>query len=73
MSSGTFQHLRTLVTASIEDPTPDLRTDTVSALQSLMLAQAQESFFFKATLGLFLFFLWLKFKKKKKIVIGLEC
>lgn len=52
MSSGTFQYLRTLASANIEDPTPDLRTDTISALQSLMLAQAQESFFIKASLGL---------------------
>lgn len=53
MSSGTFQHLKTLASASIEDPTPDLRGDTIAALQSLMLAQAQESFFLKAALGSF--------------------
>lgn len=53
MASGTFQYLKSLVTTpAIEDPTPDLRSDTVSALQALMLAQAQESFFFKATSGL---------------------
>lgn len=56
MASGTFQHLKTLVsTAGIEEPTPDLRSDTISALHALMLAQAQESFFFKATSGFFLF------------------
>ncbi|XP_054710017.1 programmed cell death 6-interacting protein-like [Uloborus diversus] len=50
MSSGSFHHLKTVVsTPSIEDPTPDLRADTLSALAALMLAQAQESFFFKAT------------------------
>ncbi|XP_035208806.1 programmed cell death 6-interacting protein-like [Stegodyphus dumicola] len=50
MASGTFQHLKTLASSpAIEEPTPDLRPDTISALQALMLAQAQESFFFKAT------------------------
>ncbi|PRD26081.1 UNVERIFIED_CONTAM: Pdcd6ip [Trichonephila clavipes] len=48
MASGTFQHLKSLACSPIVDePTPDLRPDTISALQSLMLAQAQESFFFK--------------------------
>lgn len=56
MSSGTFQHLKTLASAGIEDPTPDLRSDTIAALQSLMLAQAQESFFLKAALGLFFYY-----------------
>lgn len=50
MASGTFAHLKTLACPPvIEEPTPDLRPDTVCALQQLMLAQAQESFFFKAT------------------------
>lgn len=49
MASGAFQHLKSLASSGIEDPTPDLRSDTISALQALMLAQAQESFFFKAT------------------------
>ncbi|GBM16713.1 Programmed cell death 6-interacting protein [Araneus ventricosus] len=52
LASGTFQHLKTLACPPIVDePTPDLRPDTISALQALMLAQAQESFFFKATAG----------------------
>ncbi|GIY93121.1 programmed cell death 6-interacting protein [Caerostris extrusa] len=50
MASGTFQHLKSLaVPPVIDEPTPDLRADTITALQALMLAEAQESFFLKAT------------------------
>lgn len=48
-ASGIFQSLKhTAVSCIQQDPTPDLQPDTLSALQSLMLAQAQESFFHKA-------------------------
>ncbi|XP_015928484.1 programmed cell death 6-interacting protein [Parasteatoda tepidariorum] len=50
MASGTFAHLKTIACPpAIQEPTPDMRSETISALQALMLAQAQESFFFKAT------------------------
>lgn len=49
LSSGIFQHLRTCVSSVIgQDPTPDLHPDTLNALHVLMLAQAQESIFYKA-------------------------
>ena len=34
-----------------QEPTPDLNPDAVSALAAVMLAQAQESFYRKATTG----------------------
>ncbi|KAG8178903.1 hypothetical protein JTE90_017602 [Oedothorax gibbosus] len=52
MASGTFQKLRELACGPVMiEPTPDLRQDTLTALSALMLAQAQESFFFKAVGG----------------------
>uniref|UniRef100_T1JEE2 BRO1 domain-containing protein n=1 Tax=Strigamia maritima TaxID=126957 RepID=T1JEE2_STRMM len=49
-ASGIFNHLKNIVMSSIQqEPTPDLSPETLSALSSLMIAQAQESFFFKAT------------------------
>lgn len=50
MASGIFTHLKNNVMSSIQqDPTPDIQPDTLGALAALMIAQAQESFFFKAT------------------------
>ncbi|XP_049821414.1 programmed cell death 6-interacting protein isoform X2 [Aethina tumida] len=49
LSSGIFQHLKNHVMLLIQqDPTPDLNPDTLGALSSLMLAQAQEMFVHKA-------------------------
>uniref|UniRef100_T1JPL0 BRO1 domain-containing protein n=1 Tax=Strigamia maritima TaxID=126957 RepID=T1JPL0_STRMM len=43
-ASGIFNHLINIVTSSIQqEPTPDLSPDTLSALSSLMIAQAQEN------------------------------
>ncbi|CAG5134687.1 unnamed protein product, partial [Candidula unifasciata] len=43
-------HLKDIVLSHIQqDPTPDLNPDTLSALSALMLAQAQESIYRKAT------------------------
>ncbi|ROT76243.1 ALG-2 interacting protein x [Penaeus vannamei] len=42
-ASGIFSHLKTVVYSALQqDPTPDLQPETLSALASLMLAQAQE-------------------------------
>ncbi|XP_013793109.1 programmed cell death 6-interacting protein-like [Limulus polyphemus] len=47
---GIFHYLKTTVLSSVQqEPTPDIQPDTLGALQALMLAQAQESFFHKAT------------------------
>lgn len=48
-ASGIFQQMKHCAPNVHHDLTPDLEADTVSALQALMLAQAQESFFRKAT------------------------
>ncbi|XP_076336080.1 programmed cell death 6-interacting protein-like isoform X2 [Tachypleus tridentatus] len=46
---GIFQHLKNTVMSSIQQElTPDIQPDTLGALQALMLAEAQESFFHKA-------------------------
>ncbi|XP_077563185.1 programmed cell death 6-interacting protein-like protein AliX [Haemaphysalis longicornis] len=47
-ASGIFQMMKHSAPNVHHDLTPDLEADTVSALQALMLAQAQESFFRKA-------------------------
>uniref|UniRef100_A0A1B6HFU3 BRO1 domain-containing protein n=1 Tax=Homalodisca liturata TaxID=320908 RepID=A0A1B6HFU3_9HEMI len=48
-SAGIFSHLKATVMAALQqDPTPDLNPDTLAALSSLMLAQAQEIFVHKA-------------------------
>ncbi|XP_054279937.1 programmed cell death 6-interacting protein isoform X2 [Macrosteles quadrilineatus] len=48
-SAGIFSHLKGNVMAALQqDPTPDLNPDTLAALSSLMLAQAQEIFVHKA-------------------------
>ncbi|XP_012936236.1 programmed cell death 6-interacting protein [Aplysia californica] len=47
---GIFGHLKDVVLSHVQqDPTPDLNPDTLSALSALMLAQAQESIYRKAT------------------------
>lgn len=48
-ASGIFQQMKHSAPNVHHDLTPDLEADTVSALQALMLAQAQESFLRKAT------------------------
>ncbi|XP_059478622.1 programmed cell death 6-interacting protein [Neocloeon triangulifer] len=48
-SAGIFNHLKSTVLSSIQqDPTPDLKAETLGALSALMLAQAQEIFVQKA-------------------------
>ncbi|KAK0059367.1 programmed cell death 6-interacting protein [Biomphalaria pfeifferi] len=47
---GIYGHLKDIVLSHVQqDPTPDLNPDTLSALSSLMLAQAQEAIYRKAT------------------------
>ncbi|BFZ06266.1 hypothetical protein BsWGS_09305 [Bradybaena similaris] len=47
---GIFGHLKDIVLSHVrQDPTPDINPDTLSALAALMLAQAQESIYRKAT------------------------
>lgn len=51
-SAGIFSHLKTSVVSTIQqDPTPDLKPETLGALSALMLAQAQEIFVQKAIQG----------------------
>lgn len=48
-SAGIFNHLKSAAPAAIpQEPTMDFMMDTLNALASLMLAQAQEIFVFKA-------------------------
>lgn len=47
-AGGIFQQLKHAAPSVHHDLTPDLEADTVSALQALMIAQAQESFYHKA-------------------------
>ncbi|XP_075232004.1 programmed cell death 6-interacting protein-like protein AliX isoform X2 [Lycorma delicatula] len=51
-SAGILNNLKNTVIGAIhQDPTPDLHPDTLAALSSLMLAQAQEVFVHKAVYG----------------------
>ncbi|XP_055628547.1 programmed cell death 6-interacting protein [Toxorhynchites rutilus septentrionalis] len=48
-SAGIYSHLKSVAPAAInQDPTTDLLPETLNALASIMLAQAQEIFVFKA-------------------------
>ncbi|KAI5698642.1 hypothetical protein M8J75_009827 [Diaphorina citri] len=48
-SAGIFNYLKGAIVPAIQqDPTPDMNADTLSALSTLMLAQAQEAFVQKA-------------------------
>ncbi|XP_064193749.1 programmed cell death 6-interacting protein-like [Anguilla rostrata] len=50
LASGTFCHIRdTVLSALSQEPTVDISPDITSALSHIMLAQAQEVFFLKAT------------------------
>ncbi|XP_025081539.1 programmed cell death 6-interacting protein-like isoform X2 [Pomacea canaliculata] len=50
-SSGILGHLKDIVLSHLQqEPTPDLNPDTLSSLSAVMLAQAQESIYRKATL-----------------------
>ena len=48
-SAGIYNHLKSMVPQVIaQEPTPDLNSETLTALSNLMLAQAQEIFVYKA-------------------------
>ncbi|KAG8442686.1 hypothetical protein GDO86_011469 [Hymenochirus boettgeri] len=50
LASGAFSHIKDTVLSSLNrDPTVDISPDTVGTLSLIMLAQAQEVFFLKAT------------------------
>ncbi|XP_073520411.1 programmed cell death 6-interacting protein [Phyllobates terribilis] len=50
LSSGAFSHIKDTVLSSLSrDPTVDISPDTMGTLSIIMLAQAQEVFFLKAT------------------------
>lgn len=50
LASGAFAHIKdTVLSALSRDPTVDISPDTVGTLSVIMLAQAQEVFFLKAT------------------------
>lgn len=48
-AGGIFQALRHLTPSIGQEITPDLNSEVLNVLQTIMLAQAQELFFFKAT------------------------
>ena len=51
-AAGSYQRLREMVFAYLQTPpTPDMGAESTTALQSLMLAQAQECFVMKASRG----------------------
>lgn len=51
-ASGAFLHIKdTVLSALSREPTVDISPDTVGTLSLIMLAQAQEVFFLKATRG----------------------
>ena len=53
-AAGVFQYVKDHVLAAIQqEPTPDLYPDALSALITLMMAQAQEVLFMKAAKGAF--------------------
>ena len=46
-ASGIYAYLKDTILSHVQgDPTPDLHPDTLGALSSLMLAQAQETLFY---------------------------
>lgn len=50
LASGAFSHIKdTVLSALSREPTMDISPDTMATLSSIMLAQAQEVFFLKAT------------------------
>ena len=59
-AAGVFQYVKDHVLAAIQqEPTPDLYPDALSALITLMMAQAQEVLFMKAAKGAFRLIDWL--------------
>lgn len=63
-SAGIFEHLKGVTPFAIpQEPTPDLRPDTLQVLSTLMLAQAQEIFIVKA----------IKDNMKEAIIAKLAC
>lgn len=55
LAAGIYKYIKETVSESFQqDLTPDLSTETLSALTYLMLAQAQEMFVLKAIHGSFL-------------------
>ena len=52
-AAGIFQHLKGIVHSAVQqEPTPDLQPDTLTALSSLCVAQAQEVIAVKAINGM---------------------
>lgn len=68
LASGAFSHIKdTVLSALSREPTMDICPETVGTLSLIMLAQAQEVFFLKATSGtlsLKHFLFYCKIKKK---------
>lgn len=53
LASGAFGHIKdTVLSALNREPTMDISPETVGTLSLIMLAQAQEVFFLKATSGI---------------------
>lgn len=53
-AAGIFQHLKGIVHSAVQqEPTPDLQPETLTALSSLCVAQAQEVIAVKAINGMY--------------------
>lgn len=62
MAAGIYGHLKDIVLSHVQqEPTPDLSPDTLNALCSLMVAQAQEAIYRKAAAGIVQWQMWFRY------------
>lgn len=62
MAAGIYGHLKDIVLSHVQqEPTPDLSPDTLNALCSLMVAQAQEAIYRKAAAGIVKWQMWFRY------------
>lgn len=77
-AAGVFSKLKDTVLGMVQqEPTPDLMPDTLAALSALMVAQAQESVYTKASKGGYSCygrrFYGLLFRSNEAAVAGQDC